>query len=212
LRRDILAGFESERLQMGQDLHDGPLQHLYAAQLLLRELVEDVPDAGALAVIDRVRDGLDAVIARLQEACGELHPPVLETFGLARAIREAGVAFIDANPAVALALDLPAEEPELPMSMRLALFRIFSNALANAERHAAAERIAVRLSYDGSVIRLDVDDDGRGVDMPDNVRDLMADGHFGIAQSLARARLLGGDMTLESRLGEGMRVRVVVPL
>jgi len=81
--------------------------------------------------------------------------------------------------------------------------------LSNVVQHAQAKQAVIKLYYEGHQIRLVIADDGHGIDMP-VVNGNRREGR-GIANMMARARLLGGDLAVRSDPGEGTEVIVLVP-
>jgi len=96
-----------------------------------------------------------------------------------------------------------------PPQLSAHLTQIAREALSNIVQHAQARRAQVTLSYEGTRIRLSVTDDGRGLE-PGLLEDEGRPGQ-GIPNMQARARLLGGELTIESADGQGTEVMVVVP-
>jgi len=88
-----------------------------------------------------------------------------------------------------------------------ALYRIVQEALTNACKHSKSEKVKVTLAQEGQDVRLEVRDWGIGFD-PESV----GKGHFGLESIRQRVRLLGGRLTIESTLGSGTLVQVVVPI
>ncbi|MEZ4608926.1 MAG: ATP-binding protein [Caldilineaceae bacterium] len=101
----------------------------------------------------------------------------------------------------------------IPLPVKIALYRILQEALANGYRHSGVERQTVRLWRDDGRICLDVTDSGRGFVPPDlTVAD---DGdyvdHIGLRGMRDRVALLGGRFDLVSEPGQGTRIHVEVP-
>jgi len=88
---------------------------------------------------------------------------------------------------------------------------ILREALANVERYAHASRVDVHLRRLGGRVVLTVADDGSGFEAPDDLEALAGVGSFGLAGMRERARLAGGDLSVESEPGEGCVVSVWVP-
>ena len=86
--------------------------------------------------------------------------------------------------------------------MQLVLYRVAQEALSNAARHSGAERIEVALRRNGEGAELVVSDDGRGFAFEESERGL------GISGMRERALLIGGELTIESRPGQGTTVRL----
>lgn len=95
----------------------------------------------------------------------------------------------------------------LPPRVTLGLYRVAQEAVTNALRHAGAAHLELRLVVGEGRVSLTVSDDGRGFS-PDEP----APGHFGLVGAGERARLLGGELRVESAPGAGTRLVVEVPL
>jgi len=88
---------------------------------------------------------------------------------------------------------------------------ILREALRNAERHAHASRLGVRLRTLGGRAVMTISDDGGGFEVPDELNDLARGRHFGVVGMRERAQLAGGDLSVESAPGEGCVLSVWVP-
>ena len=95
-----------------------------------------------------------------------------------------------------------------------ALARILQEAVSNSVRHGGAGFIQVELRREGDLLWLSVQDDGSGFDadgLGGGYEELRAGGRRGLSNMFERSRLLGGELRLVSRPGEGCRVEVTVP-
>jgi signal transduction histidine kinase len=102
--------------------------------------------------------------------------------------------------------------PGLSQDAELALFRAMQESLSNIMRHAAARQVRVRLESDGSVVRLEVRDDGRGLDGSDRLARAEREGRMGMAGMRERVVALGGQLAVELAQPTGTVVRVVLPM
>jgi signal transduction histidine kinase len=91
--------------------------------------------------------------------------------------------------------------------IELMLFRIAQEAVNNAIKHAAAKHIRISVVYDRPVFVMTIADDGKGFDT--NVPDIMKG--VGLSSMLSRAKIVQGFLNIESRIGEGTTVTMVVP-
>ncbi len=100
----------------------------------------------------------------------------------------------------------PADLPDLSISMDLRrhIYLIYKEALHNAVRHAGTGRIMAQVRYADGVLTVTVTDEGRGFD-PDQV----SAGH-GLRYMAERARMIGGELHIESTPGNGATVRLTV--
>jgi two-component system NarL family sensor kinase len=97
--------------------------------------------------------------------------------------------------------------PEIPAAVEQGLYRIAQQAVANSVRHAAASRVAVRLTWSPDAVGLRVEDDGDGFDPTAVPGD-----RFGLVGMQERARLLGGTLRVESAPGAGTAIDVRIPI
>jgi len=96
-------------------------------------------------------------------------------------------------------------EPDLAPDHEIAVYRVAQEALANVARHSKASHVRVDLDTSGSELELRVCDDGRGFDIGQRRKGLGLDG------MAERARLVGGDLKIESRPGAGTELVMRVP-
>jgi ligand-binding sensor domain-containing protein/signal transduction histidine kinase len=207
-----LLSLERVRTRLATDLHDDLGASLSRIALLSEVAAREIPEAaarprtivreiGGLArelfdatadivwAIDPRRDDLGSLAARLseyaidvlsaQEASWSLHTP----HGL---------------DAVAISGD-----------WRRELFLLLKEAVHNAARHSGATAVSLTLAIDGSHLRAEVCDNGRGFPA---AAPLAIEAGDGLRNMQARAAALGGTCEIDSALGRGTRVRVAVAI
>jgi two-component system, NarL family, sensor kinase len=202
LLADTMSGFESERRQISEDLHDGPLQLVMAARL-------DISEAAKVSADDRLQRALGSlreVISRIREATFLLHPAVLDQVGLAEAVEKlASITESRSSIDISTVVDYPVKNSIDPM-----VFAVMRELVSNVERHSRATHARVELRAVAGMCRLDVVDDGVGTS-PETLTHRLADGHIGIASHRTRIEAVGGTMRfIETDVGT--HVRVEVPL
>jgi signal transduction histidine kinase len=200
-----------ERERIGQDLHDGIIQSLYAVGLSLEdvpELIRDDPDEVERRV-ERAIDSLHLTIQDIRNFIFGLRPELLSGTSLAAGL----VAIVEEfrhNSMIDLELDLgDVEEPGPDTTAQL--LGLVNEALSNVARHSGATRaFAAVASDDGNGMRLRIKDNGRGFD-PATVA--TGFGHHGIANMRSRAATIEATLdissdatgtTIEIRLPRGM--------
>jgi signal transduction histidine kinase len=203
---------EDERRRLARDLHDGPAQTLAAALFGVDLAVSALDRAPATA-----RDELLAARASLREALDDvralmagLRPRLLEERGVVVALRE--LAAMPPLWGTEVSVETGGISPgeRLPAEVELALFRIAQEAVSNARRHGAANRVRVSLTVKPDVAELLVIDDGRGfLWEPECGWSGRGEGLPGMRE---RAELLGGTLRVESAPGAGTRVAALLPL
>ncbi len=195
-----------ERNRLARELHDSVSQALYgialgartAKALLLR-------DPSHLAEpLDYVLSLAEAGLSEMRALIYELRPELLENEGLSVALTSQAFS-LEARYGVEVRPDL-CDEPNLPIEIKEALYRIAREALHNVVKHAGAKAIDLRLRCEDRGVVLEVEDDGCGFD-PDGTYP----GHLGLQSMRERAAHVGAALELSSRPGEGTCIRVVVP-
>lgn len=211
LKRRLMQGDENEQLHLSRELHDGPVQDLYGLSYHLSSFADQLPEDVDRRPIEKLQENLHRVINTLRTISGELRPPTLAPFGLEKAIRSHASAFQQEYPQLVVELDLDPDGQTLPEPVRLALFRIYQQALTNVVRHANARHVLVHFSLDEQRVNLAIQDDGIGFALPKRWIELARDGHLGLVGARERAESIAGQLKIESAPGKGTLLRVIVP-
>ena len=201
----IVQAQEGERQRMAEDIHDGPAQVLTNAIFqveYLDRMLGDVDRAAHAEVAflrDMLRNGLDEVRTFITD----LRPPMVD-IGVATALAERAQQ-LEERHGIAVDVSVDGIDERLTPTQRASVLRIVQEALQNVRKHAAASKIAIGLEGDALVI----EDNGRGFDLM-----RLASGtsrNFGLQFMRERAELLGGQLHIESRQGEGTRILLRLP-
>ena len=104
------------------------------------------------------------------------------------------------------------EKCRLSSEVELTLFRIVQEALSNVRRHAKASEVTTTVELTGTSVHLTIEDNGIGFQAPALASDLRAEDGLGLIGMHERARLLGGDLVIDSAPGRGTRVIADVPV
>lgn len=217
MRQRIIQGQEAERKQLAREIHDGPVQDLVAVTLEMMLLTQQLQEEQLQAPLVTLRMHIEQIIRQLRGVFVNLRPPVLMEFGVAAALQQLVQDLRRQQPELTIGLDLEEPLPALSEEMKLALFRIAQQALYNVVRHAGAQHAWLRLRVESpwkgaEQIVLEVADDGQGFALPAHWVDLSRQGHLGLVGMLERAEAMGGQLEVNSMVGQGTQVRVVVPL
>jgi PAS domain S-box-containing protein len=206
---DLLELHDRDRRLIGFEIHDGLAQWLAAAEMHLGTFREVFAHDQTLRW-----DLFDAGLQMLRQAHQEsrrlidgLRIEVLEEVGLGPAIRD----LVEQRKAIS---DVPEIElvdetnlPRLPQPLANCAFRIVQEGLANACRHSKSPKVRIALGQHANHLRLEVQDWGVGFHV--NSRH---EGRFGLESIVERARLFGGEASIESSPGHGARILVDLPL
>jgi signal transduction histidine kinase len=208
LLRKVITAQEDERKRVARELHDETTQAL-AALLMRVDQAADAVRAGKPPALDELRTLANRALADVHRLILDLRPSVLDDLGLASAVQWYGDRALGSR-GVAVRCEV-GELPPLSPELQTALFRICQEALSNVARHAQATHVLVELRVEGTMICVDVEDDGVGFDHAAVAR---REGrpHWGLLGIQERADLLGGHARFDSTPGTGTRVEVRIPL
>jgi signal transduction histidine kinase len=205
-RGRIVAAREDERRRLRRDLHDRLGPTLAAVGLKL-DLAREGAEAGATdlaPLLDEIRTDVRSVISDVRRLARELRPPTLDSLGLVGAIQQQASA-LGGGAGPAITVEVADALPALPAAIEVVAYRIATEAMTNAVRHAAAGACIVRLGVDRDGLVVEVIDDGRGIDSD-------APAGVGLRSIDERAAEVGGEVDLLERPGGGTIVRARLPL
>lgn len=198
---------EEERARLWRELHDETAQVLAALNMQLGVIAErsDESQAPALA---KAKTLLGEGIKSIRSVTRDLRPSALDDLGLVPALKALARSFED-HENFRIDFMAPAEAPALTALGEAALYRAMQEALSNALRHGATDRVEVRLESDGAWASLTVSDDGPG--FPDDaVTRLRSRG--GLAGIRERVSALAGEFSIGNGEEGGARVSVRIPV
>src|SRR5438477_4854931 len=160
--RRLLATSERELQRIVLDMHDGPVQDIFAALSQL-QVLERSPDGDA-ATQQRVRQAiglLERALGEIRNFIGAFRPPGFERRPLGEIIEGLAVQHETLTDQV-VELDLPTDLGDCALPTKIAIYRILQEALANGHRHSGASRQRLIVERAGGSIALTVSDDGKG--------------------------------------------------
>ena len=199
---------EDERRQVAHELHDELGSLLTAAKMDLAWLEGRLgrQDPAVSAKLTALADDLDSAMSVKRRVTGNLRPALLEHFGLATAL-EAHYTEVCERAGLELGIDISQDATPVPETMAWPLFRIAQEALTNVIRHAHAQRVHLLLDEDADGWRLQIRDDGIGIDPGAGTRT----GSLGVAGMRHRVEALGGRFSIGAAPGGGSLVDIRVP-
>jgi len=204
---------EDERKRIARELHDDTAQALIDLSRRLDNLATSREQLSE-AVIERLEEFqelIDSILRGVRRFSRDLRPSVLDDLGLLPAL-EWLTANLTIEDGIKTELRVYGDKRRLPPEAELALFRIVQEALNNARRHAQASRVVTVVEFGEGRVRIKVEDNGQGFEMPGRTGDLAIAGKLGLIGMHERAHLLDGTLTVRSEPGQGTIVTVDVPV
>jgi signal transduction histidine kinase len=202
-RSRIVAAADDERRRIERDLHDGAQQRLVGLCIHLELAAEraEREQPGQAAALRELIGEVERALEEIRSLTRGIYPATLLDHGLAVAMRSAALRSV--VPATVEADGLG----EYPDEIATAVYFCCTEALQNVAKHAAGARsVQVVLRESDSVLSFSVSDDGPGL------ADRGARVGAGLVNMRDRMSTVGGQLTLQSRPGDGTRVSGRIPL
>jgi len=206
----ITSAQEDERMRLARELHDDTIQAVIALKQrvqLVQKLVKDQRGRRSLSELEILAEQTIENLRRLTRA---LRPIYLEDLGLVTALEMLARETSQVNQ-METDFQKQGHERRLQSEVELALYRIAQEALSNVAHHAKANHAILHFSFSDHEIQLAVSDDGIGFQMPKSPTDFAPNGHFGLLGIHERADLIGARLEIESVIGKGTSLKVVLP-
>jgi signal transduction histidine kinase len=204
-----------ERTRIARDLHDTLLQSFQALLPRLQagiNMLATRPD-DARKVLEDAADHASEAITEGRDAVQGLRLSTVEKNDLALAIRTLGeelasAAINTSSPTFTVVVE--GSSRNLHPILRDEVYRLTTEALRNAFRHAAARNIEVEIRYDQKYFRLRVRDNGKGIPSDVLKRDSL-EGHYGLPGMRERAKLVGSKLTIWTEVDGGTEIELNIP-
>ncbi len=208
----VIKAQEEERKRVAREIHDGPAQSM--ANVVLRvEFCEKLLDLNPEKIRDELRELKGIVRNNLQDVrkiIFNLRPMTVDDLGIVPALRRYIEDFRQKND-IYIEMNVYGRETRLEPVIEIALFRLIQEALNNVVKHARASKVNVTVEIKPDWVKAGVEDDGVGFDVERYLAGRPADS-FGLISMKERTDLLGGEMNLDSKPGEGTRLTFKVPV
>ena len=215
LRRQLLGAQEEERRRIARELHDQMGQNLTALNLGLKSLLDADRRSDKLHSIVRPLQELAAQTARdLHRVALELRPPVLDDFGLVKAVRNLTETW---SARCGIEVDLEARKYRsigISPEFETTIYRIIQEALNNVAKHSGAKRVSLVLRSATDHVQAIIEDDGCGFDIANtsSVANDRGGGGLGLLGIRERLGNVGGTLDVESAPGRGVTLIVRIPV
>lgn len=205
---DYQADVERERQKLSRELHD-ELGSIFTATKMdlawcIKKLADSAPDVAQK--LAKTTSYVDQGIQYQRHLVQELHPSMISTFGFWPALTALINDAVERNK-WRLTLNLPDETTPLNETISLVAYRIVQESLNNANKYAKASVVSVDIMLDAHYIKLEISDNGVGVDM--QALDGLTHGLSGMRH---RVQAIGGHFEMISSPSQGVLIRALIPL
>ena len=207
----LVALQEEERLRLSRELHDQVGQSLTAIKIDISRVEQrgQLSDPDLVERLRRARAGVDQTLQVIRRISMLLRPSMLDDIGLSAAVKWYARQFSE-NTGIPVAVSDDESAGGLPEASKASLYRIVQEALTNCARHAQARNVTISLGAAGQQFILCVKDDGKG--LGPRPRSGQAPRGLGLIGIEERVREMNGSLEIESAPGQGVVIRVSVPM
>ncbi len=205
----LIYAQEEERTRLARELHDDLAQRLAVFAIDLGRLEQKWVEP-AVPVKEGLREMKENVVKLSQDVHNlsrQLHPSILDDLGLIKAV-EAECMNFSRREGVDVVFNHDTISRVIPRDVSLSLYRIIQEGLRNISKHACAEHISVSLKGTGQDLQLSIQDDGIGFDWAE----VGNQPGLGFSSMRERARLIHGDLLIQSQPEKGTVITLRVPL
>ncbi|NOX62756.1 MAG: hypothetical protein GXP42_12545 [Chloroflexi bacterium] len=213
--RRLLRVTEEELSQLVLNLHDGPVQKLFAALnhlSVFQEMADEVCSAEMRAPLQRSAALLEAALAEIRVFLTAFHSPNFHERDVLALLESLAWQH---EQLTGLIVHFVAAKtlPPAPVSIKIALYRLLQEALSNVSRHAEVDECFVQVWAHRDSIYLEVWDHGKGFAPPPltGPQATEASQHIGLRGMRERVHLVGGELRVESAPNKGTKIHVRVP-
>jgi two-component system sensor histidine kinase DegS len=199
---------EAERQRLSRQMHDGPAQALsnFILQTEIAMRLLEVDPVQAREELSSLKVSAMGTFQKVRNFIFELRPMMLDDLGLVPTIRKYADAFRE-QAGLDVSITVTGAERRLEPYIEVMMFRAIQELIGNASRHSQATSVKVLLDMGDQLVRVTVDDNGKGVD----TEILEQSNSLGLKLIKERAEMLGGSFEIDSAVGKGARVSFSVP-
>ena len=209
LASELTLTEQRERQRLATDLHDYLAQLLVFGRMKLSQAKRDPKNPWSGSVPEELDEVLGKALTYIRSLVAELSPPVLREFGLGMALEWLAEQMKRQELTVTVTCDLTASAVTEDQAMLL--FQSARELLINVLKHSGTVRASVSAWITNHMLHLCVADEGAGFDLGQTSVNNKA-ATFGLFSIRERMEDLGGQMSIESVLGQGTKVTLIIPL
>ncbi|MDC7996487.1 sensor histidine kinase [Gilvibacter sediminis] len=193
----LLLSQEQERKRISKELHDGLGQNL----LLIKNSLTMAGD-------DKNKKMVGEAIDEVRAISQALHPFQLQELGLTKAI-ENMVVQIDRNSTLFISAEIDNIDQFFNKEDSLNIYRIIQESFNNVLKHSEAEATKIMIKKDDDQVKISIQDNGKGFNVPEKFRDLKC---MGLKTLKERVRSLKGVLRINSKTESGTELQFTLPV
>jgi len=214
LSRQLMRTQEIERRRLSCDLHDHLAQDLSTLKIGIDTLIDNHPETSVKIKqkVSKLSDMAHKTIMDVREMAYFLRPAGLDKLGLVRTVLQYCEDFSAKNNIKVDFFSVGIDELKLDFDTKIAIYRLIQEGLNNIKKHADATHAAIRLIASFPNIILRIEDKGKGFNIQKYSDSAINEKHMGLLSMEERVSFLAGKMKIESRLNQGTKILIEIPM
>jgi signal transduction histidine kinase len=213
LTHELIKAQENERRKISYELHERIAQDLSCLIITCDALFDNQPHVPRelQQKIEAFSKTLKSTIEAIRDLSYDLRPPDLDLLGLAQTV---SYYCRDFSKKTGLIVDFTStgiEDIKLDFDTEINLYRLIQEGLTNIKKHADADHVTIRLVAAFPDIILRIEDNGKGFDVQNRLATLTKEKRMGIRGMVQRAKLLQGEMKIQSKPMRGTKISIRLP-
>ncbi|MGA7576713.1 MAG: PAS domain S-box protein [Desulfobaccales bacterium] len=208
LASQLMSAQEDERKRISRELHDELGQALLVLKLQARGIKKELPpnEQHLHEECEGILTNLDEVVDKVRRLSHDLSPMIVEDLGLSAALQHLIGEFCKHNRLVCDFQEIDLDDL-FPVEAQVAIYRIFQECLTNIGKHSQATRMAVSMDRRRDRVSFLIRDNGKGCEAEARRRGR----GLGLVAMEERARMVGGDLSVQSGKGQGASISFEIP-
>lgn len=205
---------EDEKLRIGRDLHDGPVQRIASAQMRIdfcKKVCESDLEKG-LIVLDQLKGDLSLTLSEIREILFDLSPAPLEKLSLKGSIEHILYNILD-DERIHIDFSYNLDNLNITQPLQATIYRIIQELVTNIKKHAKATCIKISISCSNNFIYIYVEDNGAGFHIPTDFEIFRSQNKsYGLANIKTRISELNGKLKITSHVNQGSTFKIQLPV
>jgi PAS domain S-box-containing protein len=213
LTQELMRTQESERQRISRDLHDQVAQDLSAVKIGFETLFDHQPVTSPeiRRSVSEMSRMLQESIKAVRDVSYDLRPPALDEMGLVEMLVQYCHDFSENNGINVDFHSAGMKKLKLDFDTEINLYRLIQEGLTNIKKHAHADHVTIKLVAAFPDIILRIEDNGKGFNVQKRMATLTKEKRMGIHSMVQRAKLLHGEMEIQSKPMQGTKISIRLP-
>jgi two-component system sensor histidine kinase DegS len=209
--QQIIEAQEDVRRTISRQIHDGPAQALsnFILQTEIAVRLFSTDQEKAREELDNLKASATSTFAQVRDFIFDLRPMMLDDLGLTPTLRRYKEAYQE-KTGIDVNLVTTGSESRLAPHIEALAFRTVQSILKNARDHAQATNVKIMLDSDAKILRISVQDNGKGFDIETATDDDVM--KLGLQTFRDRIVSMGGAFQYESTIDEGTKFLFSMPV